>query len=74
MGCKTCDLDYKTGINSQKKKIEDNYKNNIKKKKYRAIRLYEAKFLTNQMLKDEIKKKKSITQKDLKNKGEKNIN
>jgi hypothetical protein len=32
MGCKTCDLDYKTGINSQKKKIEDNYKNNIKKK------------------------------------------
>jgi hypothetical protein len=46
----------------------------ILKKKYRAIRSYEAKFLTNQMLKDEIKKKKSITQKDLKNKGEKNIN
>ena len=57
-----------------KKEIEDNYKNNIKKNKCRAIRSYEAKSLTNQMSKDEIKKKKSITQKDLKIKGEKNIN
>jgi hypothetical protein len=33
--------------------------------------LYEAESLTNQKSKDKIKKKKSITQKDLKNKGEK---
>ena len=35
------------------------------------IRSYEVKSLTNQMSKDEINKKKSITQNDLKNKSEK---
>jgi hypothetical protein len=41
-------------------------KKNIKKNKCRVIRSYEAESLTNQMLKDKINKKKSITQNNLK--------
>ena len=68
MTCKTHDLNYEIEINSQKK-IKHNYKINIKKNKCRVIKSYEVESITNQMSKDQIKK--SITQKDLKNKGEK---
>jgi hypothetical protein len=50
-------------------------KKNIKKNKCRVIRSYEAESLTNQMLKDKINKKKSITQNNLKKiRVKKNIN
>ena len=43
----------------------------LKINKCRVIRSYEVKSLTNQMSKDEINKKKSIAQNNLKNKSEK---